>query len=147
MQIQKVQIISNLICYGPCPEYDEEVEQSLTISRTGRVWFTGYNFGQGFDEHVMGRGKQLSIAKEAAQRILQYISIYYESKNFTPYVTDVGSWQLKLTTIDGQKVGVVGSLTGDVVVENVDLTDYIRQSINIASLVVFGGGIGEHKYN
>ena len=65
MQIQKVQIISNLICYGPCPEYDEEVEQSLTISRTGRVWFTGYNFGQGFDEHVMGRGKQLSIAKEA----------------------------------------------------------------------------------
>lgn len=138
MQIQKVQIISSLICYGPCPKFDDEVEQRLTISRTGRVWVTGYNFGQGFGEYVLGRRKQLSIGKEAAQRILQYIYLYYESATHAPRITDIGRWELKLTTTDGRKFRRVGSLNGNVFAFDIDLTEYIRQSINIAGLAVFG---------
>lgn len=31
-RLQKAQIISDLLCYGPCPEPDDPVEQRLTIS-------------------------------------------------------------------------------------------------------------------
>lgn len=42
MNIQKIQIISNLIGYGLKPEPEDEVEQRLTISRNGRIWFTAW---------------------------------------------------------------------------------------------------------
>jgi hypothetical protein len=38
LQIQTVRIISNNICFGPEPLPDDEVEQHLTISASGRIW-------------------------------------------------------------------------------------------------------------
>ncbi|MCO1604491.1 hypothetical protein [Desulfosporosinus nitroreducens] len=46
MQIQKIRIVSNNISYGPEPLLEDEVEQHLTISASGRVWFTGYKYAQ-----------------------------------------------------------------------------------------------------
>ena len=45
MEVKKITLISNNICYGPSPKADEEVEQRLTILKNGRVWFSGYNYG------------------------------------------------------------------------------------------------------
>lgn len=42
----KIRIVSNNICYGPCPEPTDEVEQHITINAEGRVWFSAYNFGE-----------------------------------------------------------------------------------------------------
>jgi hypothetical protein len=39
-RLQKAQIVSNLLCYGPCPEPVDAIEQRLTISSTGQIWFT-----------------------------------------------------------------------------------------------------------
>lgn len=38
-EIRSIRIKSNNICYGPEPGADDEVEQYLSISSTGRVWF------------------------------------------------------------------------------------------------------------
>ena len=59
--IQKIQIISNNICYGPPPEHETEVEQHLTISSSGRIWFNAYNFMGGFDNYKKGRTFQLCL--------------------------------------------------------------------------------------
>lgn len=48
---RKIRIISNSTGYGLCPEPEEEVEQHLTINADGLVWFSAYNFGEGFDHH------------------------------------------------------------------------------------------------
>lgn len=63
MDIQKIKIISNNICYGPEPSPSDEVEQHLTISATGDVWFIGYNYGEGSGNYKIGRRHQLSIGK------------------------------------------------------------------------------------
>lgn len=56
---KKVQIISDLLCYGPCPEPEDEIEQRITISATGRVWFTEYLFGEiGCEKKPIGRKLQ-----------------------------------------------------------------------------------------
>ena len=39
VRIKKIKIKSNNICYGPAPEPEDEIEQILTISNTGKVWF------------------------------------------------------------------------------------------------------------
>ena len=43
-EIRSIRIESNNICYGPRPGADDEVEQYLTISSTGRVWFSARNY-------------------------------------------------------------------------------------------------------
>lgn len=73
---QKVRIVSNNICYGPAPEPDDEVEQHITINTDGRVWFSAYNFGSGFDGHEKSRSKIYKIEKDTAARVLNSIAQY-----------------------------------------------------------------------
>lgn len=55
---RKIRIISNSTgYYGLCPEPEEEVEQHLTINADGLVWFSAYNFGDGFDHHKKARSQ------------------------------------------------------------------------------------------
>lgn len=61
---QKVRIVSNNICYGPSPKPDDEVEQHITINADGRVWFSAYNFGSGFDGHEKYGSKIYKIKKD-----------------------------------------------------------------------------------
>ena len=51
-QLQEIHLVSNRICYGLCPEPDEEVEQHITINSEGQVWFSAYVFG-----HVCNNGR------------------------------------------------------------------------------------------
>jgi len=60
---QKIQITSNNIGYGPCPMPDDEVEQRLTITADGCVWFSGYNFDKGFGKYEKERTRNFSIGK------------------------------------------------------------------------------------
>ena len=41
---RKITLCSNGICYGPCPEPDEERIQKVTISATGKVYITLKNY-------------------------------------------------------------------------------------------------------
>lgn len=45
-KLKMLQLTSNRICYVPCPEPDDEVEQHLTITANGRIWFSRYCFGE-----------------------------------------------------------------------------------------------------
>lgn len=138
MDIQKIKIISNNICYGPEPSPTDEVKQHLTISSTGRVWFTGYNYGKGFDNHVIGRRQQLAIGKEKALNILSLIKRYFDYGLLNGLVTDIGSWEVIVTDTDKNNEKFKGSLCGGVTIEDIDLTEYIQEHIPIDGLLVFG---------
>lgn len=90
MDIQKIRIISNNICYGPEHSPTDEVEQHLTISSTGRVWFAGYNYAGGFGKYEIGRKQQFSIEKITTDEILNLFSQYCEGGQLPCYATDVG---------------------------------------------------------
>ena len=137
MQIQKVRIISNNICYGPEPLPGDEVEQHLTISATGRVWFTGYKYASGFSKYEICRKRQLAIGKPVAKEILALFSQYINSNQLVCYATDIGSWEMSITDTEGKSFIFKGSLCGGVTVGDIDLTYYLRKQIPIDSLFVF----------
>ncbi len=142
-RLQKAQIISNLLCYGPCPEPDDPVEQCLTISSTGRIWFKESVFGTlGDTRYPIGRKMQMSIGKERAYAILSMLADYYESEPPLIYCTDIGNWYMTLTGADGSKKKMSCSMNGDVFVGDIYMNDFIRARIPIQGLVVFGGGAG-----
>lgn len=88
MQIQKVRIVSNNICYGPAPLHEDEVEQHLTISASGRVWFTGYKNGSGFGGYEICRRQQFNIGIAKTEKILFLFKQYFESDPLAIFATD-----------------------------------------------------------
>lgn len=142
MDIKSIKIVSNNLCYGPAPDYNDEIEQHLTISSTGRVWCNRYIFGEG--NYVLNRKEQISIGKDAAGRILGLVSdllITYQSH----FVTDVGDWEMEIRYSNGEKRKIDGPLIGNVFVEDIDLSDCIRSEVPIEDLFVFDGGTYEEE--
>ncbi|MCC8101455.1 MAG: hypothetical protein LIP11_04075 [Clostridiales bacterium] len=139
-RVQKAQIISDLLCYGPRPKQGDPVEQRLTISSNGRIWFTERIYGSFVDNHYpIGRKLQMSIGKERAAAILSMLADYADSNPLLPYCTDIGSWYLTLTGTDGTKTKMSCSMNG-ISMGDEDLTGFIRARIPIEGLAVFGGG-------
>lgn len=144
-QAQKIQIVSNNIDYGLCPEPDNEVEQRLTVADDGRVWFSGYNYGQGFGQYERGRTRNYSISKEAAARILNAVGTYFSNEYDTAFATDIGSWEMTITNADEKPYCFKGSLCCDFDVDGIDLSDLIRDTLDMPDLFVFDGNCKQDR--
>ena len=44
---KKISIVSNNICFGPCPKPTDEVEQHILLNDKGKVEFSSYSYGDG----------------------------------------------------------------------------------------------------
>lgn len=142
MNIQKVRIVSNNICYGPEPLPTDEVEQHLSISSIGRVWFTAYDYSDGYGKYKISRRYQFGISKSITNKIMELFSLYCNSEPMTPYVTDIGIWEMTITDIEGKEHKFKGSLCGSICVKDIDLSCYLRGHIPIDRLFLFDGDIG-----
>lgn len=137
-RLQKVRIVSNLMCFGLCPNPEDPIEQRLTISASGCIWFTEYLYGKD-GEHTIGRKKQFSIGKERTAAMLSLIADYIEQDPDIMLCTDIGSWELHVTYPDSSgATQISGSLCGGVCVGTTDLTEYIQDVIPIEGLKIFG---------
>lgn len=134
MGITSFKLISNNICYGPMPDKSDEVEQHLTVSSSGRVWFSARNY----DQYVAGKGfcrkKQINIGKWKAKFLINIIKNVYVDYD----VTDCGSWDLiireetKRSTISGPLIGnEIGTTYGNT---PVPVTKLLRRYIPIYGL-------------
>lgn len=135
----KIQLISNNIGYGPPPNSDDEVEQRLTLTADGRVWFSTYAYGFGDGTYQLSDIKRYKLDASKALCVLSSISQYFY-KQFTPcFATDIGDWTLRITTNDGSISRFRGSLCAHCEVNGVDLSDLLRNSLGIDSLWGFKG--------
>ena len=144
-RLKSMKLFSGLLGFGHCPEPDDPVEQRLTISSTGRVWFSEYLYGSGSPEkYPLGRKIQLSIGKDRAAAILSRIADVQVSDEPMLFCTDIGIWEMTLTDIAGNKsklsYSMCGLMSGDI-----ELSSYIRERIPIEALAVFGGDFDDEE--
>ena len=135
-------LISNNICYGPEPTFSDEVEQYLTVSSSGRVWFSARNYRQYREERGFSRKKQINIGSWKAS-FLNYLVSRFEER---PMVTDCGSFGLEIRFEDGTIRKVSGPLIGDDLIPlsgnvNTSLTKLLRRYITIYGLWGFDGSL------
>ncbi len=132
--VQKIRIESDNVCFGPCPEPEDEIEQHLTINNKGRVWFSGYSFGHG--KRVKARSQSVSVDAQQAQRVLDMVGRYFT--NYNPcIIMDVGSWNMTITNTDGEEYKFFGALCSDFEIDGKDLSDSIRDLTGMQDLFVF----------
>jgi len=132
--LKKIKLISNNISYGPCPDFNDEVEQHLTITDTGRVWFSRYIFGAG--KHLLKEKMQIAIDGDVAKNILSMVEAYTD-EGIETFATDVGMWKMTLTDINGNTENYSGSLVGEVYGNGIDITEYIREHLPLEYIFAF----------
>lgn len=136
---QRIRIVSNNICYGLPPEPEDEVEQHITINAEGRVWFSAYNFGEGFGRYKKARSQIYKIDKAVADKVLNSVASYFSGEYDELFATDIGDWVMEITNVDGKVYKFSGSLCADFEVDGIDLSDLIRDTLGMNDLYVFDG--------
>ena len=137
--LKNFRLISNNICYGPCPDADEEVEQHLTILSDGRVWFSRYKYGLGDGKYELEEKKQVNIGKDIAVDILTFTKKYFDEKGIVMKCTDVGIWELFLTDENDAKYTIDGSVVPNDYTS--EISNYIRERLPLENLFLFDGNI------
>ena len=143
-RVRKMHIVSNNISYGPVPAPDDEVEQRLTVSASGRVWFSAYCYGSG-NPYKLARTKNFHIAKEAAARILNAAAAVFSDEYETVYATDIGTWETTLTNMEGKDYRFGGSLCCKFDVHGINMSDLIRDTLDMPELFLLDGNCTPDK--
>ena len=110
MRLSKIILYSDAKGRGVKPDACVEVSQRLTIMRDGHIWFTGYNYGDGFN---------------------------LETSNH-PSSTNRDWWRIQLIDEDGNEYNYNVSIVGEVILKEIDLTQYMRNIIPIDDMYLFG---------
>jgi len=144
---QMIRIVSNNISFGPYPKASDIVEQHLTINLEGRVWFSSYCYGEGEGKFQKSETKNFKIDKTLAQNILSKISKYFSNQYIYDDKTDVGSWRMYIKNTEKEDFNIEGSLYSNYEVDGVDLSTFIRDSLEMDYLFLFDGNIYTDKIN
>ncbi|MEG2669742.1 MAG: hypothetical protein RR957_04685 [Oscillospiraceae bacterium] len=132
---KKMKIISNCLCYGPCPETDDEVEQHLTITFDGRIYFSSYKYGNGV-KYIKSKTRNFKISSDNTTYILKLIGDYFSDEYNIPYTTDVGNWKMTLENDTNIKYKFKGSLW-PMIDELENISSVIRESLDMPELLLF----------
>jgi len=139
----KMQLVSNGICYGPCPMVNDEVEQRVTITPT-HIWVSRYTYGDGFNYGLQQKFNG-RIARENGEAILAELGTYFsDENNLDAFATDVGSWELILTNEEGDAFKFFGSLIS-LNTELDSICDDMRERLDMPFLFLFNGDDRQDK--
>ncbi|WKY43286.1 hypothetical protein Q5O14_11535 [Eubacteriaceae bacterium ES2] len=138
---KKIRIVSNNICFGPQPQSTDIVEQHLTINYDGRIQFLAFEYGEGWGRYNQVQTKKFKVEKAVAENILQKVASYFSNNFDDMTVTDVGSWEMDITNEEDNTYQYSGSLIGSYELDGVDLSDLIREALEIDDLFVFDGRV------
>ena len=88
---KKVKIVSNIIGFFS-PEPEKEIEQKLTVSSSGDVRLSAYQF----NDTLPIRKFRFKVEPYFADTILNDVVNYFNTVD-SDYIEDVGSWDLTIT--------------------------------------------------
>lgn len=133
-KLKKVKIVSNNICYGPCPNPGDEVEQHLTISSDGEALLTRYSYNEEIIEET-----RLHMDPENTKKILGNFEKSFSVAHEDCFVTDIGSWDVVLTNEEGREFSYSGSLMEQEESAVYGFSDMLREVTGRDDLLAFDG--------
>jgi hypothetical protein len=137
-QLKKMRLVSNNLCFGPAPDPEDEIEQHLTLFSDGRVFFTGYKFGEfKAGKYQRKRTKNFKITPTRATYLLGNVGLYFSEYQELIFATDIGTWTVELTNTDDEIFEYSGALCMDLVVECIGLSDLLRKYLEMPDLIGF----------
>lgn len=119
---------------------DDEVEQHLSLFADGRVFFSGYGYGNyGEKKYKRNRSRQFKISQPEAVYVLSHVAMYFSREFPLDFATDVGDWKLELVNTEGKTFVYQGSLYKELMIDGVGLSYLLRKYLKMTDLFAFDG--------
>ena len=134
--IQKIQLTSGNLAYGPRPGPDEEVEQRVTITRDGSVWLSRWAYGNGVSLKLISR-EQYKIAGPAVIQLFDRIERHFRTEPMAAMATDDDIWNLKLTNDNHEIFRYHGSVSIGMDTELDEISKCLRHTTGKPDLIAF----------
>lgn len=128
--LKTIKLRSSCISFGPIQE-GMDSEQRLTISNTGRVWYSRY-IVRGLDYHHLTERKQSAIDPQIAKELLDLIESNVDNL-CCQLVTDIGTWEMTLVKEDGSITTARGSL-----IDYCGISERIHDALPFNNIIAFG---------
>lgn len=129
MKLVKIKISSASTAFRPRPEFNDEVEQRVTIHASGRVRVQRILFGDETVDNVVASNEEFRIPQGDAEEILETCAGYFQYWETPEITTDIGGWKLTMTDDEGQKYRAAGPLEGEYKLGDKDLNQLIREKL------------------
>ena len=136
---RKLRIVSYRGGLVSLPPLDEEVSQSLTIHRDGRVWFSGYTYAENYLTYNRCRSSQNKVQQEKLDELFRCFEQFFTAEYTDSNVLDAGLWELAVLDASGETKLYKGSLCDALEVDGVNLSVLVREVLDRDDLWVFDG--------
>lgn len=142
-KLRKISIGSELCLYF-CPPMDfkGECEQHITINDKGRVWFKAK--GHVNCEFKETRKKNFSVDKKGVDFLFRLIERFFTGRGREPLIDDGDMLFVELTNTDGEIYQYVESLSGEFSVDDISLSDVMRDVLGMKDIFAFDGNARFH---
>lgn len=116
---------------------DEEIEQYLTFEANGSAALKIYKFDKEACEYVWQEPIELQVNKSTVELIFSTIAdcLFYNEMDFEPMGESY--WEMIVTNTQGYKFNFIGPLSTEYIINNVNISDFIRKILNMPELWLF----------
>lgn len=144
-RIRKIRIWSN--AWGLTKFKKIESGQQLTITRAGWVYFSSYALLDDEEKHRKKLTRNFKAGEAKAERIMTLFEKHFSVEHGYGYVADVGDWRLEITNSEGKSFVFRGSLWADTSQDGVDLSEFVRDELEMQNLLIFDNNFKPDKVN
>ncbi|NLW88782.1 MAG: hypothetical protein GXY43_03560 [Clostridiaceae bacterium] len=140
-EVKKIKIVSDYRGFDP-PLPGNEIEQRLTITADGRVFFSSFTYYD--DKFVKKRVRRFKTDSMFAETVLRCIGKIFRDDFVAPVSPDKGGWKLFITNTDNLTFTFSGYLC--LLVDELEyLSSVIREELRMPELLVFDGQAHEDR--
>lgn len=131
--MRKLKLYTNIEKMSADASPNDEVEQRLSITNTGKVVLTSSLYGGGYGKYRKGRKDEVEIPVAVAEEIFHEVETYFASQPVYNIIPGFGMWEMSMVGEHNRAKQYFGATSG---VYN-ELTHFIAHRIPIANLMVF----------
>lgn len=118
------------------PQENQEIEQHLTVSSSGRVWLSRFGFSLS-SGHILLKREYAKIAEDRVSTLFAYLAEYSRHPSDL-CACDTGNWTLTIRYDDRPSLTLNGSMIDQVYAGDVNVSTWIRRHIPLQDLIAFG---------
>lgn len=138
---RKITLITNMITDVNLLNPEGEIEQRITITENGDIWFTSYVYG--VSHYEKERQINYKVDKNRVGKLLNIVAAYFTDEFDTVFIEASGQWDLSITNKDGEIFVFKGSLSDQMI----HLSNQLRSFIPIKELYLFDESIEPDRVN
>ena len=134
--MKRIDLISQGWNYDSTPEPGVEIRQEIHMEESGEYLFQSFVYDKKKNLELPKRKRKGQIPRESFTRLFRLLKQAVKENCFE-HLSYIQPWKLTLMDSDETQIRATGSMSGKVYADSLDMTEYIRDLLQIENCFVF----------